>query len=569
MSKSKQNREEIVRLSLVFSLVVLAGLVLVSRLFFVQIVQGEEYSNQALDQYIYPAKSLVDRGDIYLSSRDDSSLPVATIRRTHTAYINPNLIQDPEKAFAALSDILNIEREPFLQKAQKENDPYEALETELDKEVAQEINELDIPGVATHDDPTRRYPMKSLAARVIGFMSYNGNVYTGTHGIERSMNETLAGPGNRQSINIFAEVLSGLGVSESETAGDVVLTIDASVQLYLEKQLKELTETLSSRQSGAIIMDPQTGEVVAMASYPAFDLNEYGSTESSLFRNPNVEDVYEMGSIIKPLTVASGIDNGSITPRTQYYDAGTIDLDGYTISNYDGRGRGTVNMQEVLEQSLNTGVAFIAERMGHEAFRSYFESLFENKTGILLPSEAENLTSNLDSPREVEYATAAFGQGLAISPISAARALSALGNGGLLVQPHIIKEIRYDDGSVVTPERDSAKRIFSEDTSETISRMLVEVYDEALLGGSVKIDTHSIAAKTGTAQIPDSVNGGYLENEFLHSFFGYFPAYDPEFLILFYTENPRGVRYASQSLTSPFVDVTNFLIDYYNVPPDR
>ena len=288
------------------------------------------------------------------------------------------------------------------------------------------------------------------------------------------------------------------------------------------------------------------------------------------FRNPLVEDVHEMGSIIKALTMAAGLDSKAVTANTTYYDAGFLDLDDYTIGNFDGKGRGYVDMQEVLNQSLNTGVSFVVEQMGKDSFSSYFKSLkFGTETGIDLPGEVYGLVSNLDTKRDIELATASFGQGIAMTPIATARALATLGNGGTLITPHLVKELKFEDGTIQPITYPEGDRVFSEETSEEISRMLTNVVDDALRGGDVKLENYSVAAKTGTAQIADRVNGGYYEDRYLHSFFGYFPAYEPEFLVFLYTVEPRGVRYASETLTDPFIDITEFLINYYSVPPDR
>ena len=282
-----------------------------------------------------------------------------------------------------------------------------------------------------------------------------------------------------------------------------------------------------------------------------------------------MENVYELGSIIKPLTVAAGLDAGVITPQSTYYDAGSITLSDYTIRNFDGRGRGTVSMQEVLSQSLNTGVAHIASLLGKERFRKYFYGLkLGSETGIDLPSEGHGLVKNLESTRELEYATASFGQGIALTPIGAVRALSTLANGGTLVTPHLVKRIEYENGTALDVTYPEGERVFSEQTSEDITSMLVKVVDTALKHGKAKNEYYTVAAKTGTAQIADPT-GGYYDDRYLHSFFGYFPAYDPQFLIFLYTVEPKGVQYASETLTDPFMELVQFLINYYAIPPDR
>jgi len=352
--------------------------------------------------------------------------------------------------------------------------------------------------------------------------------------------------------------------------GSIVTTLEPSVSRMLDTVLYETNEKYDSTLTGAIVMDPSTGEIVAMNAVPGFDLNNKSDATIEQFQNPLVENVYEFGSTIKALTVAAGIDSGAITSNSTYYDSGALTLNTFTIRNYDGRGRGTVPMQEVLNQSLNTGVSWIVTQMGKENFRDYFIDLkLGSETGIDLPNEAYGLVDNLNSPRDVEYATASFGQGIALTPIAVTRALAALGNGGNLVTPHLVKEIRYDDGEVKEIRYPKGTQIFSSETSEEISRMLTVVVDDALSGGNVALPNHTIGAKTGTAQIADPVNGGYYDDKFLHSFFGYFPAYDPKFIVFMYTVEPQGVKYASQTLTTPFMDITKFLINYYSIPPDR
>jgi cell division protein FtsI/penicillin-binding protein 2 len=208
--------------------------------------------------------------------------------------------------------------------------------------------------------------------------------------------------------------------------------------------------------------------------------------------------------------------------------------------------------------------------MGKERFRDYFTAFaLGSETGIDLPNETYGLVDNLNSPRDIEYATASFGQGIALTPIAAVRALAALGNGGYLVTPHVAEKIIYEDGTEKPIRYPEGEQVISAQTSEEISRMLTTVVDEALRGGTVKLDRYSVAAKTGTAQIARATGGGYYDDRYLHSFFGYFPAYEPEFLIFLYTVEPKGVQYASETLTGTFMDLTNFLINYYAVPPDR
>jgi cell division protein FtsI/penicillin-binding protein 2 len=277
-----------------------------------------------------------------------------------------------------------------------------------------------------------------------------------------------------------------------------------------------------------------------------------------------------MGSIMKPLTVAAGLDAGVIAPSTTYNDRGFVEADGYTIYNYDKKGRGVVDMHRVLGNSLNTGAAFVVGKLGNARFARYMKGYgLGTETGVDLPGEVSGLIDNLDSPRNVEYITASFGQGIAVTPIAMTRALASLANGGTLVTPHVASSIDYAAGITKNVVHAPATRVLEEETSEAITKILVRVVDEYLAGGRAKLPHYSIAAKTGTAQIADPSGDGYYSDRYLHSFFGYFPAYEPRFLIFLYAEEPKGVSFASETLTEPFMDLAGFLINYYNLPPDR
>ena len=304
-------------------------------------------------------------------------------------------------------------------------------------------------------------------------------------------------------------------------------------------------------------------------------LNGFGKEKSSsVFLNPIVESLFEMGSIIKPLTMAAGLDAGVVLPTTTYDDKGFVVVDNSTIRNFDGKGRGVVPMQEVLDESLNTGAVYVMQKLGKDRFRDYMTRYgLGEETGIDLPGEVrgslKNLDENAKNKRMVEYATAAFGQGISMTPIETARALAVLANQGKIVTPYVVKEIKYAVGFSRTTVTDEAKPILKPETSETITRMLVHVVDNSLLGGTVKMKNYSIAAKTGTAQMAREDGKGYYDDRYLHTFFGYFPAYNPRFIVFLYTQYPKEVKYAAYTLTEPFMNIAKFLINYYNIPPDR
>lgn len=552
---------------------VLAGAVLLAKLYAVQIVHGSDYAEQAKRQYARPSEELWDRGSIFFTARDGNLVSAASLKTGFTLALTPKSITDPETAWNALSPIVPLEREDFLAKARKAGDPYEEIARRLSPETADNIESKKLAGVSLYKERWRFYPGGRLSAHLLGFVGFDGALLTGRYGLERYYDDVLSRASGELYKNFFAEIFSSVkkAVGPERSEGDIITSIEPSVEYFLENILTELQESLDAKRVGGIIMDPKNGRIYGMALSPSFDPNEYGKeTDPSRFGNALVESVYEMGSIMKPITIAAGLDAGIISATSTYYDVGFLTLDNKTISNFDGKGRGRVSMQEVLNQSLNTGAATVALRLGKDRFREYLLKFgLGEETGIDLPAEAAGLTKNLASGRDIELATASYGQGIALTSIQTVRALASLGNGGYLVTPHLVTKMKYKTGATRSVESNEKKEVLKPETSEEISRMLVNVVDTALLHGAYKMPHHSIAAKTGTALIANPEDGGYYSDRFLHSFFGYFPAYDPSFIVFLYAVEPKGVEFAAASLTAPFMSIAKFLINYYEIPPDR
>ncbi len=552
-----------------------AALMLVGRLYHVQVIEAAEYQLKAERQYVHTKQDIYSRGSIFFTTRDGELLSAASVRAGYVLAVNPQQVIDARAICDVVTEIITLDTETCIHRSTLPERTYVELDDEVSEEQYLVIQAAALPGVMLYRNNWRYYPGGTVAARTIGFVGYGdeSSDLRGRFGLERMYDDVLFRQREVMSVNFFAELFSQVGSlvyrREGSVPGNVVTTLEPSVSRMLDGVLEKTQAQYQSRQTGAIIMDPQTGEIYAMNVVPTFDLNDRRGATIEQFRNPLVEDVFEFGSTIKALTVAAGLDSGAISAGSTYTDNGSITLNTFTIRNYDGRARGTVDMQQVLNQSLNTGVSHIVQKMKKERFREYFTAFLGGRTGIDLPSEVPGLLGNLQSPRDVEYATASFGQGIALTPVAATRALAALGNGGKLVTPHLVKEVRYEDGVVETVTLPTPPQVITPESSEEISRMLVRVVDEALKGGNVALPNYTIAAKTGTAQIADSAGGGYYEDKFLHSFFGYFPAYEPRFIVFMYTIEPQGVQYASETLTEPFMEIVRFLINYYSIPPDR
>ncbi len=549
-------------------------LLIIVRLYFVQIVYGGDFSLKGERQYVSQSKTLFDRGSIFFTTKDGTLVSAATIETGFLIAINPQDIADPAAAYRAIAAVASTSESDFMAHAAKKDDPYEEIADTVPEAAGEALAAKKIPGVLVLRDRWRTYPAGTNAAQTVGFVAYdNDNTLAGRYGLERYYDATLSRDSGSLFQNFFAQLFANAGdlVVDAKSAreGDLVTTIEPEVETRLTDDLAKVNGQYSSKGTGGIIMDPKTGAIIALASVPTFDLNTFQSENATSFGNPLVEHVYEFGSIMKSLTMASGLDSGAITATTTYNDTGCILVDTATLCNWDLKARGVIPMQQILSQSLNVGASWIATQLGPTRFRSYFTGLqFGEPTGIDLPAETHGLTGSLNSPRQVEYDTASFGQGIAVTPVEMLRALGALANGGALVRPHVVSAIRLNSGVTRPLDWSGTIQVFRPESVQETSTMLTSVMDVNIANGKDKIPSMSVAAKTGTAQLTKP-GGGYYTDRFFHSFFGYFPSYNPRFIILLYTNDPQGVQYASETLTSTYMDLVHFLINYYQIPPDR
>ncbi len=563
------------RIQLIFGFCVLVGFIFVLRLYQLQIIHGEKYRDQADRQFVASSGNSFERGSILFTTRELYQVPAASTKHGVKVAITPNSITDKEKLYESINSVVPLDKESFLAKASKSDDPYEEILFQLDEDQAKNLRSLDLDDIRLHQESWRVYPQEFMTAKTIGFVSYDEDELRGQYGLERTYEDVLKRT-NSERGNLFVDILTSLSRTLSPswfTEGDLVTTLDLSAQRELFRTVSDINDTWNSEMTGGIIIKPSTGAIISLESVPSFNPNDRSQADSKYFRNPLVEDVYEMGSIMKPLIVAAGLDSQSITPEFSYNDTGSVVVRNRTIYNYDKRGRGPdTQLKTVLSDSLNTGMVLIEKTMGHETSKSYLEKLgLREKTNIDLPNEATGLTNNMDTLSDVEYANISFGQGIAVSPIAMTRALATLANNGKLPTPYIGDFVAYPEGSRkdLAPNPETNTRVFQPQAVRQVSDILVYSVDNVLGDGKYKNDHYSIAAKTGTAQIPNPQAGGYYEDRNLHTFFGYFPASNPEFLVFLYTLHPKGVRFSSQTLAAPFFKLTDFLINYYHVPPDR
>lgn len=490
------------------------------------------------------------RGDIYIKSTDGAVL-VATTKKYPIIYVSPKTVEDRFETARAITDLLEIDREIVDRALDKENDPYEILIRRASDELAEKVKQSDIKGLGVDYEEDRYYPGGNILSHVLGFVGFskNGNIKEGQYGVEAFYEDTLVGPKDEDS--------------------DIVLTIDRDIQSFAEEVLNNTLKKWDSYSGTILIQDPLNGAILAMASSPSFDPNSYNTSPIKNFLNPAVQNAFEPGSSYKPVTMAMALDLGKVNPSTTYYDAGYRKYDEFTITNYDGKGHGMQTMTQVLEKSLNTGAIYAMDTVGYDSFLNYAVSFrFGEKTGIDLAGEEDGNLNNLEQvPRiKVNYATAAFGQGITVTPIQLVAAYSALANGGKLYKPYIVDTVITHDSQELKTKPEIISAPISKETSQILSSMLVSVVDNGF--DKARIEGYDVAGKTGTAQIADAT-GGYTEDTYIHNFIGFAPASSPRFVIFIKIDRPQGGRFASTTLTESFREMAKFLLNHFNIPPTR
>ncbi len=316
------------------------------------------------------------------------------------------------------------------------------------------------------------------------------------------------------------------------------------------------------------MQDPQSGAMLAVATSPSFDPNSYSQYAFEDFTNPIVQKIFEPGSTFKSITMAAAIDSKAVTPDTTYNDTGEVHFGSAVIKNYNEKGNGIQTMRQVLEHSLNTGAVFAETKTGHDHFLNYVVNFgFGRKTGVDLSGEVGGDIGNLYRYRDVNFATAAFGQGIAVTPLQLINAYSAIANGGKLMQPYVVKEIIHPDGSKTDTVPKIIDTPIKESTATQMKAMLADVVEKGF--DKARVSGYDIAGKTGTAQIPDG-KGGYLEHDqFIHDFAGFVPAYSPRFTMVIIMNQPKGIKFAADSLSPVFGEISRFLIHYFEIPPTK
>src|SRR3989338_1002057 len=559
-SKSNSNK----RITTLFVLFVLVSGAISARLYYLQIIKGDEYSAFAKGIYIGGQDYTPPRGDIYFQDKTgEATYLVATNKESPFIYADPKEVNDSQYILNEISKIVEINQEDYsviLDRLQNQNSSYALIKKQISLEEKDAIEKLQLPGVYIKNELVRVYPAGEVGSTVLGFLGFNEEDRKGQYGIEEYYQNLLSGSA-LGSANY--ELLS----DSSLEAADIELTIDYGIQFVVERKLQELLENLDADLESAIFMNPRTGEILAMAQRPGFDPNNYSDVENiNVFKNNLMQSVYELGSVFKPITMAAAIDAGVITPQTVYNDTGSVRIGGYTISNFDGKARNLQTMTEVLEKSLNTGAIFAQQQLGKKKFRDYLEAFqFDKLTGIdILGEVAGNMQSIKTANRDIDFATSSFGQGISFSPLRFLTSVAAIANEGKIMRPFLVKKVIKDGQEISTEPKVLAQPVTSL-TASRVAAMMVSVVDNSF-DRKAAVPGYSVAGKTGTAQIPNKDSSGYSDQT-IHSVVGFAPAYAPAFIGLIKVDNPHGIRFAADSVTPTFRDIASFILQYYKIPP--
>lgn len=572
--RSKQKSEnKNFRINVLFTIIVFITVATVVRLFDLQVLKNDYYTALASGQHNIFENLIPERGQIYVEDKFSKDLyPLAINKKMNLVYAVPKKIDDPRGASEKLAPILEMEEDDLYARLSKEGDLYEPLKHKLEDEQVDAIKDKEIKGIYFQPESLRYYPDHSLASHLLGFVGFVDDEKRGLYGVEGYYDDVLAGrEGFLETEKDAVGRLVSVGykfLQEAEDGSDLVLTIDRLVQFKIERYLEEGVKEFGAESGSITIADPQTGEIIAMATYPDFDPNIYSEVEDvNVFTNSVIYDLYEPGSVFKPIVVAAAMNTNLISPGTIFQDSGAIEVDEFTIKNFDGKANGNVTVTNILENSINIGMVQIAQLLGDDRTFSYINQFgFTDMSGIDLDVEASTSIKAPTKWTDSDLATASFGQGFSITPLRLITAYTAIANDGKLMQPYVVKKIIKDDGSEEIIEPNEVKEVLAPGVAKTLSAMLTSVVENGQ-GGTARVPGYKIAGKSGTAQVPNKDKVGYDPDKKITSFIGFGPIDNPKFLMLVKLDNPGGEAWGSSTAGVIFGRVARELFQYYQIPP--
>ena len=557
------------RIAIFFAAIFFILLVLVGRIAWVQFVQGKALTEKA-SQQLQESRSLQSpRGAIY----DRNGRKLAISGMTKSLYVNPAVLNiDPDEAANLLAPILEMKPADIKERLTRQSNFVwlkRTMEPDKSQAVIALIKERKLNGFNFEEESRRYYPNDVLAAQVLGFV---GTDDVGLGGIEMAMDKTIKGERVKKifetdshGIPIFKSIFSYTARSQGK---NVYLTLDSTIQFIAEKSLDAAMARTQARAATVIIMNPKTGEILAMANRPSYDPNYFYRYGEKEWKNRAVSDLYEPGSTFKSIIAAAALQEKLVRPNDIFVDKGYVDVSGRVIRNWDGGGSGAISFVDIIKNSVNTGFVQVGLKVGAAKLDEYIRGFgFGQITGVELPGEEEGLLFSTRSMSTSDLATMSIGQGVAVTPLQLITAVSAIANNGLLLKPHIVREVRTEDGIVERAvNAEPVRQVISPETAKELIGLLEKVVSE---GGGQKaiVKGYHFAGKTGTAEKLRQNGGGYESGHYIASFVGFGPVEDPQIAALVVIDDPSGVYYGGQIAAPVFSEIMTQVVRYLNLLP--
>jgi cell division protein FtsI/penicillin-binding protein 2 len=550
----------------VFVLLLVACGGIIARLFYWQVVAADDLKLEAASQYFLQFTLPAARGSILAS---DGS-PLVMNQPAFLVYAEPRRITNVNAFVGAVAPMLDLDPKVLTTQLSDPNRVWLPLAHKVESEKADTLKSLNLAGLGFEKEPKRYYPEASMAAHLLGFVGSDVNGEdVGYFGLEGKYERELGGKNGSIQLEKDAQgnpILIGEARRiEPEDGRSLVLWLDRVIQEIVERRLAEGMQRYGAQEGTIIVMDPKSGGILAMANLPSYDPRAYSTFDKALYKNPAVAASYEPGSTFKTFVMGAGLEERAVTPTTTMDEAGAVPIGEYNIRTWNNEYHGKITMTQVLQYSSNVGMVFVGQKLGEDKLISYIKDFgFGDLTLVDLEDEA---TPELRPEREwgpIDFATASFGQGIAVTPLQMVTAAASLANDGKLMKPRVVKEIRDRRGNIIPIAPEVVKQVLSPASARVLTEMLVFAVDNGEAKWA-KPKGYRLAGKTGTAQIP--VAGHYDENKTIASFVGWGPADNPRFVMLVTLREPKSSPWGSETAAPLFFTIAKDIFSYWGIPP--
>jgi cell division protein FtsI (penicillin-binding protein 3) len=551
----------------VLALSMAAFLALSSRLVVLQVLDAPSLDEAAARQRLRTIELPAARGRIFDRNGDDLALSAPA----RTVYAQPRLVKDPARAARKLAPLLGVPARTISARLRSAT-PWTYLARKVPVQRGDAVAKLGLPGIGVLSDTMRRYPSGALASQVLGFVGDDG---TGLAGVEQRYDQLLRGHTGQM---LLEQDPSGRPIPQgqrsmepSRPGADLVLTIDQDLQYVTERALAQAVRQYQARSGSVVVMAPGSGEILALANVPTFDPNRFGASSGEARKNRAVSDVYEPGSTNKVITAAAALDAGVVKPKTSITVPPELRLCPRVHAFHDSHAHGTEQLafSEVVAKSSNIGTIKVARKLGPARLaKAELDFGYGRRTGVDLPGESPGIVTPARDWTCADLGTNAIGQGVAVTVLQMARVYAAVANGGLLVQPTLLRGTVDARGRFQAAAPGASKRVLSVKAARTLTRILEGVVREGGTGTRAALEDWGVAGKTGTAQVPRPGGRGYLAGAYVASFIGFAPARDPRVVVAVVIDRPTAGAYGGIVAAPAFREVTGYALRRLQVPPD-